>query len=141
LFPRGLPPDWPVCSSPANIVGGQRASGSHQGERRADFLAPAGDPTAKDDLVYTLVFFEPRGFYQVSPHGHTCQSQPDLLTAKNIGEYLTGFTAPLDSIKPSAQTKLVSHDVTVSGLNYAVLEADNTGAETGKEVLLEKSGS
>lgn len=100
---------------------------------RADFLAPSEDPTAKDDLIYTLAFFQPRRFYQVSPHDRTCQSQPDLLTAKTMGEYLTGFTVPIDSIKASSQTKLISRNVTVNGLNYVVLENANTASVTGEE--------
>ncbi len=99
---------------------------------RADFLAPSDDPTAKDDLIYTLAFFQPKGFYQVSPHNHTCQSQPDLLKAKTIGEYLSGFTVPIDSIKASTQSKLISHNVTLNGLHYVVLEPDNTTAGGGK---------
>lgn len=116
----------PVTGAPVHLyVDGSKV--------RADFLAPPEDPTAKDDLVYTLAFFEPRAFYQVSPHDHTCQSQPGLLTAKTIEEYLTGFTVPIDSIKSSSQGKLISRSVTVNGMNYVVFEPDNSTAGAAKK--------
>lgn len=115
----------PVTAAPVRLyVAGSKV--------RADFVPPPGDPTAKNDLIYTLAFFHPRAFYQVSPHDHSCQSQVSLLPAKSLEDYLSGFSPSIDSLRSSAQGSLASHVVTEGGIAYTVLEKRNAAAGPGQ---------
>jgi len=122
----------PFSATAANPVTGAPVELYIRGaEVRADFLPPPQDPTAKNDLIYTLAFFNPRSFYQVSPHDRTCQAQVSLLPAKSLEDYLSGFSPSVRSLR-SPHEKFASQDVTVNGLTYTVLEPVRAAAGSGR---------
>jgi hypothetical protein len=91
------------------------------GRVRAEFEAPLEDPAAKDDLLYTVAVFEPHQFFTISPHNHTCQSNPDSLTSKNVEEYLADLGVYSAEKVPGTPSHRAALPVSTAGYRVVVV--------------------